>query len=458
MSKREEFQAAIDLLSAASQSISADQRIGLLQQAVRQYGLSIDEADDILKSSGLVVGENLNYFKVLGLSLEKIQNLSDDIITKYVEAAHKKAYSDSLRAGGLPRPDGRTQDQWRNLLNQARDTLIDTQKRNEHIKSLRSKNETSQHIDHTTQIDTHSVEQRSLELAIPLDMALIPAGEFQMGNDSEKSNVRERPVHTVYVDAYYMDIYPVTNKQFQMFLEANPRWSKPNDWQWYDPSKWHELNRKDYRSIDRKFHDGDYLKNWKWNYYQDGKGDYPVTHVSWYAAMAYAEWAGKRLPTEAEWENAARGGLIAQKYPWGNRIAPNKVHCGKNVGETLAVGKYSPNAYGLYDMVGNVWEWCLDEYDHNFYESSPLRNPVAGVNEEKNLKGLIADYRNIKSDRVMRGGTMFSSSEPCQTSSRWGGVPYITSFLASYYPKYIDSMSLTVMANIGFRCVKDVGV
>ena len=102
MSKREEFQAAIDLLSAASQSISADQRIGLLQQAVRQYGLSIDEADDILKSSGLVVGENLNYFKVLGLSLEEIQNLSDGNIQKRVDVAHKKPIMILYGQGDFP--------------------------------------------------------------------------------------------------------------------------------------------------------------------------------------------------------------------------------------------------------------------------------------------------------------------------------------------------------------------
>ncbi|MCE2403422.1 hypothetical protein J4G08_21465 [Candidatus Poribacteria bacterium] len=119
MSKREEFIAAINILSAASQSITAEQRIGLLKQAVQQYGLSTDDADEILKASGLVVGERVNYFEVLGLSLEKLQDQSETFITTRVDEAHKKCYSESLRAGGLPRPDGRTQEQWRNVLNQA---------------------------------------------------------------------------------------------------------------------------------------------------------------------------------------------------------------------------------------------------------------------------------------------------------------------------------------------------
>ena len=457
MSKREEYIAAINIFKAASASITEDQRIGLLQQAVHQYGFSFDEANEILKTSGLIVGQNINYFQVLGLSPVELQNQDESTVAKSVEAAHKDLYGKSLQAGGLPRADGKTQEQWRTVLNQARDNLKDPQKRNEHITLLSTTKETSQRVDQTSQIETHASEQTSLEVSVPLDMVLIPAGEFQMGNESEKANDREKPVHTVYVDAFYMDKYPVTNKQFQMFLETNPRWSKHNEWQWYDPSKWHEWNRKSHLSIDRKFHDGNYLKNWKWYYFEYGMDDYPVTHVCWYAAMAYAEWAGKRLPTEAEWEKAARGGLTAQKYPWGNRIDSNKVHCGENAGETNSVGKYPANGYGLYDIVGNVWEWCLDEYDQNFYTSSPLRNPVAGVNMEEDLKLLIANYRNIKTDRVMRGGTMFSSSEPCQTSSRWGGVPYTTSFSASYSTKYLDTLSLKVKANIGFRCVKNVG-
>ena len=116
----------------------------------------------------------------------------------------------------------------------------------------------------------------------PDGMVLIPAGEFEMGSDTGKNN--ERPVHTVYLDAFYMDMYEVTNAQYKVFIEANPEWQKEN--------------------IPPAFHDGVYLRLWDGNTYPEGKADHPVIYVSWYAAMAYAEWAGKRLPTEAEWEKA----------------------------------------------------------------------------------------------------------------------------------------------------------
>ena len=126
---------------------------------------------------------------------------------------------------------------------------------------------------------------------------LIPAGEFLMGSEDEEAADQEQPVHTVYVDAFYMDAYEVTNLEYQQFLLENPEWQKAN--------------------IEARFHDGAYLKEWSGTDYPTGKAYHPVTHVSWYTAMAYAEWAGKRLPTEAEWEKAARGGLVQKKYPLG---------------------------------------------------------------------------------------------------------------------------------------------
>jgi len=126
--------------------------------------------------------------------------------------------------------------------------------------------------------------------SVPAGMVLIPAGEFQMGSGE---NTDEKPIHTVYIDAFYMDKHEVTNAEYKKFLNANPRWGK---------------NR-----IPSAYHDGDYLKRWNGNNYPIGKGEHPVTYVSWYAAMAYAKWADKRLPTEAEWEKTARGGLIGQK-------------------------------------------------------------------------------------------------------------------------------------------------
>lgn len=133
MSKREEFIAFINTLKTVSPAITDEQRIGLLRQAQQQYGLTVDAATEILKASGLVVGEGINYFEVLELSIAEIQNQSETGITNLVETAHKKRYSASLRAGARLRPDGKTEEQWRMLLNEARDTLIDAKRRREHI-------------------------------------------------------------------------------------------------------------------------------------------------------------------------------------------------------------------------------------------------------------------------------------------------------------------------------------
>lgn len=135
-SKHETFTEVINTLKTLSPTITDVQRKGLLQQAVQEHGLSIDEAEEILKTSGLTVGESINYFEVLGLSVDDLHNQDDDVIATRIDTAHKKCYSDSLSAGGLPRPDGRTQEQWRTVLNKARDTLKDPQKRAEHIRTL----------------------------------------------------------------------------------------------------------------------------------------------------------------------------------------------------------------------------------------------------------------------------------------------------------------------------------
>ena len=136
MSKREEFIAIVNAFKAASPAITDAQRKGLLRQARQQYGLSFEEARQILKESGLVVGDVMNYFEVLGLSIDELQNETESVISTRVDATHKELYSASLRAGGLPRPDGKTQEQWRTLLNQARDILKDPQQRREHLATL----------------------------------------------------------------------------------------------------------------------------------------------------------------------------------------------------------------------------------------------------------------------------------------------------------------------------------
>ncbi len=237
------------------------------------------------------------------------------------------------------------------------------------------------------------------------DMVLIPAGEFQMGSDDAEADGDEQPVHTVYVDAFYMDTHEVTNAAYQSFVLANRQWQKTR--------------------IPDALHDGTYLNHWDGNNYPVGKGDYPVRYVSWYAAMAYAAWAGKRLPTEAEWEKAARGGLVGKKYPWGDTITPDDANYDRNVDDTTAVGSYAANGYGLYDMAGNVWEWCLDEYNADFYSASPSSNPLSGVSGSMlaNLDEIVDNYTNIKSSRVLRGGGWFVNSPNLRVAVRFGFTP-----------------------------------
>ena len=242
--------------------------------------------------------------------------------------------------------------------------------------------------------------------AVPAGMVLIPAGSFEMGSEDEDAfgyeNENEQPVHTVHLDAFYMDKYEVTNAQFKAFVDGNPQWQKDN--------------------IPDKYSDEDYLEDWNGNTYPSGKANHPVTFVSWYAAMAYAEWAGKRLPTEAEWEYAARGGLSGKKYPWGDD-EPTAAYANyhRNISGTTPVGRYAANGYGLYDMAGNVWEWCLDKYDADFYAASDnSRNPIAG--------GEVDNFTTIPTDpfRVLRGGSWGFDAQFLRVANRNGNARTLT--------------------------------
>ena len=253
-------------------------------------------------------------------------------------------------------------------------------------------------------------QQKPSTPSVPLGMVLIPAGEFQMGSSE---NTDEKPVHAVHIEAFYMDKHEVTNTQYKAFVNANPQWRK---------------NR-----IPTVYHDGDYLKHWNGNNYPTGKGEHPVTFVSWYAAMAYARWAGKRLPTEAEWEKAARGGLVGKKYPWGDYINSTKANYNKQVGDTTSVGQYSPNGYGLYDMAGNVREWCLDRYDTNFYASSRHQNPIA----DGNISNVTTNFSSVMTNRVLRDGSWSELSQAVHVADRAKGYPTVSH------------------AGVGFRCVRE---
>ena len=279
------------------------------------------------------------------------------------------------------------------------------------------------------------------ELPPPEGMVLIPAGEFQMGSEAEDADAQrdaspsnpihswdsdtgewwvheehdEDPVHTVHIDAFFMDAHEVTNLEYKAFLLENPRWQKSR--------------------IDTRFHDGDYLKHWRGNTYPAGKADHPVVNVGWYAAMAYAAWAGKRLPTEAEWEYAARGGLAGKKYPSGNTISTRQANFNGHVGDTTSVGQYAANGYGLYDMAGNVREWCLDEYDADFYfVSRNSRNPFSGARPSQ---WLLENFTSLPTTswRVLRRVS-------------WRNVMGMrVAVLLNYTPA-------TTRLNYGFRCVR----
>lgn len=269
--------------------------------------------------------------------------------------------------------------------------------------------------------------QAPVEGVVPEGMVLIPAGEFVMGSNYKVANwgpvfytddmfYDEKPVHTVHVDAFYIDKYEVTNAEYKAFVDANPQWRKGEK----PPAS---------------FYAEPYLSHWKDNDYPEGEGDHPVQYVPWYAAMAYAEWVGKRLPTEAEWEKAARGGLLGKMYPHGDTIDKTKANYDSNVFDTTPVGSYPANGYGLYDMAGNVEEWCLDAYNASFYAKSLRENPLSGADT---IKEISDKYTDIKEARVIRGGDMNSDPPWVRVACRGRRNPG------------------AIASGLGFRCVKDV--
>jgi formylglycine-generating enzyme required for sulfatase activity len=200
-------------------------------------------------------------------------------------------------------------------------------------------------------------------------MNLIPAGEFQMGNDANASSAdclryrsgcqpswfkEEEPVHTVYLDAFYIDLYEVTNAQYAQCVKAGAC---------TEPEKESSSKRSSY-------------------YGNSDFSNYPVINVSWKQAWAFCEWRGAELPTEAQWEKAARGGLEGKLYPWGDEIpvCQEGIDNGANGDDciekdTKEVGSYAPNGFGLFDMAGNVEELVFDWYSAEYYVDSPNRNP-----------------------------------------------------------------------------------
>ena len=204
----------------------------------------------------------------------------------------------------------------------------------------------------TSQTSTKSADKEpSKEIIWPIDgakMVLIPEGSFQMGDalkEPEEFMAPSLPTHKVSLNAFYMDIYEVTLGQYKRFLKATEHPPLPD---------WVEKITPD--------------------------DNYPVIGVSWFDAQAYAEWTGKRLPSEAEWEYSARGGLIGQRFAHGNELkhtdANFKGKGGADIWENPSpVASFKANGYGLFDVMGNMWEWCEDLYDENYYLVSEAKNP-----------------------------------------------------------------------------------
>jgi formylglycine-generating enzyme required for sulfatase activity len=234
----------------------------------------------------------------------------------------------------------------------------------------------------------------------PEGMVLAPAGAFWMGSDADTE--AERPRRRVWLDAFYIDRHEVTFERYRAFLEATGR----------EPPFWGEAWAREYDWVDGK--------------YPEGYGDHPVVVVSWHDADAFCRWAGGRLPTEAEWEKAARG-TDGRRYPWGDRYETMRANAyGEEDGHltSAAAGSYpsGESPYGARDMAGNVWEWCADWYDPAYYSRGPERNP----------KGPAEGAR-----KVVRGGSLGAVPALLRTTFRMGNDP---TFRA---------------AAIGFRCVKD---
>ena len=229
-------------------------------------------------------------------------------------------------------------------------------------------------------------------------MVLIPAGEFTMGSESGKAD--EKPLHKVYLDAYYIDKYEVTNEQYAKFLNAYGKDTDESGKKMIYENSW-EVEKKGNR--------------WQ---LASGYDKNPVVYVTWYGANQYAKYYGKRLPTEAEWEKACRAGTRTA-FHYGDSLSSKQANFDGNYPyggaakgvyrpKTLPVGSFQPNAWGLYDMHGNVWEWCSDWYDKDYYKNSPYENP----------KG-----PGRGSDRVLRGGSWGCDANGCRSTNRNGNAP-----------------------------------
>lgn len=308
-----------------------------------------------------------------------------------------------------------------------------------------------------------------------IGMVLIPGGEFMMGGDNDQAADDEYPKHKVKVNSFLMDATEVTNAQFKKFVDATGYITvserKP-DWEELKKSLPPGTPKPDesvlvasslvFKATAGPANLNDYSQWWSWVKGADwkhpqgpgssivGKEDLPVVHVSWEDAQAYCKWAGKRLPTEAEWEFAARGGKQNEIYSWGNEHVntgtpktnswegkfPYQNDLKDKYFTAAPVRSYQPNNYGLFDMSGNVWEWSSDWYDANYYKT------LSGTAD--NPKGPAKSFdpdEPYTPKRSLRGGSFLCNDSYCS---------------GYRVARRMKSSPDTGLEHTGFRCVKDV--
>jgi formylglycine-generating enzyme required for sulfatase activity len=307
-------------------------------------------------------------------------------------------------------------------------------------------------------------------------MVYIPGGVFDMGADNDQASPDEYPKHKVEVSPFYMDVTEVTNAQFKAFVAATgyvTTAERKPDWELLKktvppgtakpPDSILVAASLVFRSTNGPVDLNDYSQWWSWVPGADwrhpegpgssiaGKDHYPVVQVSWDDAVAYCRWAGKRLPTEAEWEFAARGGLVNNVYPWGNEpVNAGTPKCNSWEGQfpyyneqkdgyvkAAPVQSYPPNGYGLYDMAGNVWEWCSDWYDAAYYKTLSGHTAI-------NPKGPARSYDPQEPTipkKSLRGGSFLCNDGYCS---------------GYRVARRMKSSPDTGLEHTGFRCVRDV--
>lgn len=241
-------------------------------------------------------------------------------------------------------------------------------------------------------IDELEPERQALQDQVnEKEMVEIPAGSFIMGSDN--GGMDEAPEREVYLDSYLIDKYPITNQEYKLFVDVTGHRLPPH---------------------------------WSGGSYPMGEGNHPVVNVSWDDALEYAQWVGKRLPTEAEWEKAARS-TDGRMYPWGDAFRKDQINSGNDHDGTTPINKFpeGKSVFGVMDMCGNAQEWCSDWYDPGYYSDGPLENPTGPMGGQT---------------RVVRGGGFVENSAGVRCAARH------------------QAAQASLQENIGFRCAKNLNV